>query len=155
MGSFLSSTVEDGLSTLFWKDDWFSGVIAENFPRAYSFASNEDVFVQTFLTIYRLSSNFWLPLSPQAFEEVKDLQSLAVAVTISSESDSWSYPWGKEYTSSRCSVLPLKKGMTPVLSATPWITDSTTVQNIVIIAIVSKLQRKSCYMGLQPYEYTT
>jgi hypothetical protein len=33
-----------------------------------------------------------------------------------------------------CSILPFEKGMTPVLSATPWITDSTTVQNIVIIA---------------------
>jgi hypothetical protein len=31
----------------------------------------------------------------------------------------------------------LKKGKTPVLSAIPWITDSTTVQNVVIIAIVS------------------
>jgi hypothetical protein len=36
-----------------------------------------------------------------------------------------------------CSALPFEKGRTPVLSATPWITDSTTVQNIVIIAIVS------------------
>jgi hypothetical protein len=33
-----------------------------------------------------------------------------------------------------CSVLPFDKGSTTVLSATPWITDSTTVQNIVIIA---------------------
>jgi hypothetical protein len=33
-----------------------------------------------------------------------------------------------------CSALPLEKGRTLVLSATPWITDSTTVQNIVIIA---------------------
>jgi hypothetical protein len=40
-----------------------------------------------------------------------------------------------------------------VLSATPWITDSTTVQNIVIIAIVSKLQHKSSYIDLPPYRY--
>jgi hypothetical protein len=33
-----------------------------------------------------------------------------------------------------CSALPLEKGRTPMLSATPWFTDSTTVQNIVIIA---------------------
>jgi hypothetical protein len=38
-----------------------------------------------------------------------------------------------------CSALPFEKGRTPMLSATPWITDSTTVQNIVTIAIVSKL----------------
>jgi hypothetical protein len=36
-----------------------------------------------------------------------------------------------------CSALPLEKGKTPVLSAIPWITDSTTLQNVVIIAIVS------------------
>jgi hypothetical protein len=53
-----------------------------------------------------------------------------------------------------CSTLPFEKGRTPMLSATLWITDSTIVQNIVIIAIVSKLQRKSSYIGLQPYEYT-
>jgi hypothetical protein len=38
-----------------------------------------------------------------------------------------------------CSALPFAKGRTPVLSAIPWITDSTTVQNIVIIAIVSNV----------------
>jgi hypothetical protein len=32
-----------------------------------------------------------------------------------------------------------------MLSGTPWITDSTTVQNIVIIAIVLNLQRRSNY----------
>jgi hypothetical protein len=51
-------------------------------------------------------------------------------------------------TNSTCSALPFEKGRTPVLSATPWITDSTTVQNIVIIAIVSKVQRKSSYISL-------
>jgi hypothetical protein len=45
----------------------------------------------------------------------------------------------------------LKKGRTLVLCATPWITDITTVQNIVIIAIVSRLQRKSSYENIQPY----
>jgi hypothetical protein len=34
----------------------------------------------------------------------------------------------------RCSVLPFEKGRTPVLSAIPWICDSTTIQNIVFIA---------------------
>jgi hypothetical protein len=32
-----------------------------------------------------------------------------------------------------CGVLPFDKGSTTLLSATPWITDSTTVHNIVII----------------------
>jgi hypothetical protein len=55
-----------------------------------------------------------------------------------------------EIIEKRCSALPFEKGRTPVLSATPWITDSTTVQNIVIIAILSRLQRKSSYISLQP-----
>jgi hypothetical protein len=40
---------------------------------------------------------------------------------------------------SLCSALPFEKDRTPVLSSTPWIIDSSTVQNIVIIAIVSKI----------------
>jgi hypothetical protein len=46
---------------------------------------------------------------------------------------------GQELREAICSALPLEKGRTPVLSATPWITDSTTVQNIVIIAIASNI----------------
>ena len=42
----------------------------------------------------------------------------------------------------RCNALPLEKGRTPVFSAIPWITDSTTVQNKVIIAVASLLQRQ-------------
>jgi hypothetical protein len=53
-----------------------------------------------------------------------------------------------------CSALPFEKGRTPMLSATPWITDSTTIQNIVIIAIVSKLQLRSSYKCLKSYKFT-
>jgi hypothetical protein len=42
-----------------------------------------------------------LPLSPQALEEVRELQNLIAEVSISSEPDIWTYPWGKEYTSSK------------------------------------------------------
>jgi hypothetical protein len=54
-----------------------------------------------------------------------------------------------------CSVLPFEKDKTLVLSAIHWITDSTTVQNIVIIAIVSKLQYRSSYIWVKPYKITT
>jgi hypothetical protein len=40
-----------------------------------------------------------------------------------------------------CSVLPFEKGRTPVLNAIPWITDSTTVQIIVIIVVVSQVSK--------------
>ena len=42
-----------------------------------------------------------------------------------------------------CSALPFDKSRTTVLSAIPRINDSTTVQNIVIIAIVSNSTRWS------------
>jgi hypothetical protein len=53
-----------------------------------------------------------------------------------------------------CSALPFEKGRTPMLSAIPWITDSTIVQNLVIIVIVSILQHGSSYISLKPYKFT-
>jgi hypothetical protein len=47
---FAKSVVRDGLTTLFWKDEWLTWIVADEFPKAFSFASNEDVSVQQFLT---------------------------------------------------------------------------------------------------------
>jgi hypothetical protein len=58
---------------------------------------------------------------------------------------------GEEVDWEKCNALPFEKGRTPGLSATPWITDSTIVQNIVIIVIVSRLQLKSSYISLRKY----
>jgi hypothetical protein len=41
-----------------------------------------------------------------------------------------------------------------VLSDTPWITDSTTIQNIVIIAIVSNITMEIQLYKSQPYRFT-
>jgi hypothetical protein len=46
---------------------------------------------------------------------------------------------GPLWVGSSCSVLPFEKGKTLVLSDILWITDSTTVQIIVNIAIVSNV----------------
>jgi hypothetical protein len=71
---FATSTVNDGAMTLFWKDYWLEGTLQETYPRAFSYSSSEDVSVQQFLSASRLADNFWLPLSPQALEEVRSLQ---------------------------------------------------------------------------------
>jgi hypothetical protein len=47
--------------------------------------------------------------------------------------------WQRVDAADACSALPFEKGRTPMLSAITWITDITTVQNIVIIAIVSNI----------------
>jgi hypothetical protein len=53
-----------------------------------------------------------------------------------------------------CNARLIKRQNSCVSVLFPGSVDSTTVQNIVIIAIASRLQRKSSYIGLQPYEYT-
>jgi hypothetical protein len=80
------------LSTLFWKHVWLSEVNSEQFPRAFSFVVEEDVFVQHFLSADRLSENFFLPLSPQAFEEVQQLQQLDSTTDMTLGSNVWTYP---------------------------------------------------------------
>jgi hypothetical protein len=95
---FASSMVRDGEMTLFWKDVWINDIAEEAFPRAFSFSVNEDVSVKDFLTAPRLSDNFLLPLSPQALDEVRELQA-RTAIEIAPSPDVWSYPWGPIYSS--------------------------------------------------------
>jgi hypothetical protein len=45
--------------------------------------------------------------------------------------------YGSSQSIKICSTLPFEKGKTPVLSVIPWIPNSTTIQNVVTIAIVS------------------
>jgi hypothetical protein len=97
---FAVSSINNGAMTLFWKDSWLDGILQEVFPRAFSYSTSEDVSVQQFLTAGSLADNFWLPLSPQALEEVRTLQTDS-AITLQDEDDSWSYPWGGTYTSSQ------------------------------------------------------
>jgi hypothetical protein len=68
---------------LFWKDDWLDQIISEKFPRAFSYCLHEDISVQKFLTAPTLSDNFSLPLSPEALQEVKDLQEEAASTVLS------------------------------------------------------------------------
>jgi hypothetical protein len=68
---FAISNIKIGFSTLFWKDMWLSQLNSEQFRRAFSFATEEDVSVQEFLAASSLSANFYMPLSPQALAEVQ------------------------------------------------------------------------------------
>jgi hypothetical protein len=97
---FASSKIGDGGLTLFWKDVWLEETTEAAFPRAFSCATNEDIYVKEFLIAPRLSDNFLLPLSPQAMDELRDLQA-KTATELTSNSDVWSYPWSPAYTSSQ------------------------------------------------------
>ena len=81
---------------LFWKDAWISDELAISHPRAFSFALQEDISVQSFLTADNLASLFHLPLSPQAMDEVRNLQEVTTHITMdnSVQSDDWDRIWG-------------------------------------------------------------
>jgi hypothetical protein len=52
------------------------------------------------LTAQSLAQNFYLPLSPEALSETKQLQQLATSISFDDQDkDSWAYPWGAVYTS--------------------------------------------------------
>jgi hypothetical protein len=95
-----SSTVKDGSMTLFWKDEWLDNVKAETFPRAFSYCTNEDISIQHFLSAGSLADNFWLPLSPEALEEVREMQSLTAVIQMTHDHDTWTYKWGDKCTPS-------------------------------------------------------
>ena len=51
-------------------------------PEPFSYAKNEDIYVQDFLTNGDLASLFHLPLSPQALGEVRELQDISSDIVI-------------------------------------------------------------------------
>jgi hypothetical protein len=94
--------IGDGSTALFWKDNWKDGIHSEMYPRAFSYARNEDVSIQDFLTASRLSDNFYLPLSPQALEETRNLQNDVTRIEMATNgNDKWTYAWGSDIYSSK------------------------------------------------------
>lgn len=87
--------VQNGKTILFWKDSWQDNIVADTYPRAYSFSLHEDMSVKDFLSIQSLNAAFHLPLSPQALQELRQLQTqLAETGLSSSAHDQWTYIWG-------------------------------------------------------------
>jgi hypothetical protein len=76
-------------------------ILYEEFPRAYSFSSSEDISVQNFLQARRLADNFHLPLSPEALEDVRNIQRNTTHILLQDGShDKWNYAWGTNIYSS-------------------------------------------------------
>jgi hypothetical protein len=87
--------VKDGTSVLFWKDPWIDSVVHEDFHRAFSYCRNEDISVQDFITAPTLSDNFYLPLSPKAFDEIREMRNRVHNLDLDSQQhDLWSYILG-------------------------------------------------------------
>ena len=67
--------IGDGSLALFWKDNWNQSIYAEQYLRGFSYTLNEDVSVKELLTAADLHTIFYLPLSIQAREELRKIQS--------------------------------------------------------------------------------
>jgi hypothetical protein len=89
-------------TVLFWKDKWLNTIVSDEYPIAFSYAIAEDVTVQSFLSATSLAENFNLPLSPEALQEVRNLQGDASHITIHENTqDKWTYEWASDKYSSR------------------------------------------------------
>ena len=95
-------TIQDGCTTLLWKDLWMDDILASSHPRAFSYTKNEDISVQALLTADTLGETFHLPFSAQAHAELMDLQQLLTLITLDHGKDKWTCIWGKgDYTASQ------------------------------------------------------
>jgi hypothetical protein len=90
-----SCQVGDGTTVLFWKDKWMGHIASDQYPRAFSFSLDEDKSVQDFISAPTLADNFWLPVSSQAREEIRELQNTSRDLVLDPhEKDRWVYDWG-------------------------------------------------------------
>jgi hypothetical protein len=69
-----SSNIKDGATNLFWKYSWMPTINNDSFPRGFSFVIDEVILAQDFLTSHSLHGSFHLPISPEAMEELRELQ---------------------------------------------------------------------------------
>ena len=97
--------LDNGSSSLFWKDAWFDdhdSPLMEIFPGAFSFCLNEDKPVVNILTAEDPSLIFHLPLSTQAREQVREIQQGSMHVLLDREcNDTWECNLGGTFSSKR------------------------------------------------------
>jgi hypothetical protein len=92
----------NGAIITFWEDLWCDEVLSHKYPQLFYFARNEAISVQQFIQAHDLDTLFALPISPEAFVELLQLQDLLNQVEVTpSEDDSWQFIWGDQRYSSR------------------------------------------------------
>ena len=85
----------NGSTVLFWDDLWCPVVLAQAFPIISQAATNTLASVQDVLQALDTASVLNLPLSPEAYDQLLELQNLLSIVTYDPDSnDSWSFIGG-------------------------------------------------------------
>ena len=129
------STVQIGAgnTALFWKDLWSDQLNDEAFPRDFSFTKLEDASIAEFLAITNIHTNFHLPLTQLARQELQQLQARTADTTLDGgKPDEWTYSWGGKYTSARYYKFYFRN-----VSADPafaWIWNSKCTSKIKVFA---------------------
>jgi len=93
----------NGTTVLFWEDLWSPYVLADSFPRFFSFATNSQVSVKDVMLAPDLDSLFSLPLSQEAFLELQQLQLYLEEIPYNADNrNQCTFIWGNPiYTSSK------------------------------------------------------
>jgi hypothetical protein len=94
-----------GDTFMFWSDKWlFNGstqILAERYPRLHSYAMDNKVTAAAVFDCEQMTDLFHLPLSMQAFEELKVLVDDMRRNPLPVSNDTWMYSWGASYTASK------------------------------------------------------
>jgi len=97
-----SVTVGDGSTILFWSDACHGAPLDEQWPHLFSYAHDEHILVQQFLTEEDTSTFFHVPLSIDAYEQYQVMFSKLGNVQLTQGNDTWGYIWGSpNFTSNK------------------------------------------------------
>jgi hypothetical protein len=89
-----SVLVAIGDTVLLWSDKWNGNIPAQLFPKLFSFARNPAITLQAAINNPLFLSNFFLPLSAQAHDQLQQLSILISNRPTVGDLDMWSYSWG-------------------------------------------------------------
>jgi hypothetical protein len=112
----------NGSTVLFWEDLWSSLVLADSFPRLYSYVLNAQTSVKDVMVAEDLESLFSLPLSQEAFLELQQLNLHLQTVRYDVDAnDQWTFLWGNaKYSSSKFYSMVFSGRQAPVTFTWLW-----------------------------------
>jgi len=119
-----SITVSECSSCFFWEDVWNSNLLGSLLPELFSFAKSIYITVQYFVATEDKSELFYLPLSTQAYDQFRQLESFLEDFNLHEGNDIWSYIWGSPNFDSNKAYLQLI-GSRQVLQAYRWLWNSS------------------------------
>ncbi|CAO1939556.1 unnamed protein product [Urochloa humidicola] len=95
--------IGDGSTALFWDDLWTTQILAEAYPRLYSYVTDHSLSVKDVIQAPDLASIFSLPLSNEAYAELQELNEFLENFVYDPDvNDSWTFIWGSnEYSANR------------------------------------------------------